>query len=109
MTTKSKMTRRLFLVRGAGGAALGAGLVVMGSACGGGDGLNCTDVSGLSDAERSARTSLGYVEVSPHAARKNCTNCNFYTAGPQGQCGECTLVKGPINPNGYCNSWAAKT
>ena len=31
-----------------------------------------------------------------------------YKAGGKNECGGCTLVKGPIHPQGYCNSWAAK-
>ncbi len=106
---QSKMSRRVFLVRGAGAtAAVGAGLLTLGAGCGGSDGPNCQDVTALTDAERSARVNPGYVEVSPHAAAKNCTNCNFFTAGAANDCGTCTLVKGPINPTGYCNSWAIK-
>jgi len=37
---------------------------------------------------------------------KNCENCKFWTP-PEGEaiCGGCTLIKGPINPKGYCTSW----
>lgn len=102
-----RISRRVFLARGvAFGAVAGAVLTV---GCGGGEeALSCTDVSGLSAAEQAARSGLGYVDASPHGAQKNCLNCNFYQAGAANACGSCTLVKGPIHPNGYCNSWAAK-
>jgi hypothetical protein len=78
-------------------------------ACGGGgDELTCTDTAGLDPAAVQMRTSLAYVDRSPHGATKNCTNCNFYQAAAAGQCGGCTLIRGPIHPEGYCNSWAAK-
>ncbi|MBW2629495.1 MAG: high-potential iron-sulfur protein [Deltaproteobacteria bacterium] len=40
--------------------------------------------------------------------QQSCSNCAFYKVGKENQCGGCTLVKGPIHPLGYCNSWAAK-
>lgn len=79
-------------------------------ACGGEGGaeLTCTDTAGLPPAAVQMRTTLAYVDRSPHGAQKNCTNCNFYQAAAAGQCGGCTLLQGPIHPEGYCNSWAAK-
>lgn len=94
---------------GAGAATVG--LLVLGSsvgACGGDEGPNCNDTSGLTPQQQSTRSSLGYVARSPHGAQKDCANCNFYTAGAADACGTCTLVPGPIAPEAYCNSWAAK-
>ena len=105
------ITRRELLRRSAAFGAAGVGLTVIGPAalgCGGDDKLRCNDISGLTPAQQSTRSSLGYVEQSPHGAQKNCANCNFFTAGGEKQCGSCTLVPGPIHPEGYCNSWAAK-
>lgn len=69
---------------------------------------DCSDVSGLSDADKNLRQTLQYVETSPDPA-KLCTNCQFYTpAEGGGACGACTILKGPIAPGGYCTSWAAK-
>ncbi len=109
MTKNDKMTRRELLRRGAGLGAATIGLLVLGSSsgCGGEEGANCNDTSGLTPQQQSTRSSLGYVAQSPHGAQKNCANCNFYTAG-SGRCGGCTLIAGPIEPNAYCNSWAAK-
>lgn len=67
----------------------------------------CDDYSGLSEQELQKRDALGYVAESPNP-NQVCSNCRFYTQ-PQGDdvCGGCTLFAGPVNPGGYCNSWAA--
>lgn len=70
--------------------------------------FSCDDVSGLSAQDAELRASLGYVDRSPHEPVKRCASCAFYVPGDENQCGQCTLVKGPIHPHGYCNSWAAK-
>jgi hypothetical protein len=97
--------KRMLMVLGA--AAVGPSVL---AACGGeegGDVLNCTDISGLSPAEITTRQSQAYSDISPHAD-KHCNNCNFFTAGQANACGSCTVIKGPIHPEGYCNLWAAK-
>lgn len=109
----SNFSRRDFIVRG----TLLGGFVAAGSsflaACnkdkGGGDAaapaaLSCNDTSKLDDAAKGMRTTLGYVDKSVQAG-KNCGNCKLYKAAMPGQCGGCTLLQGPINPEGYCNSW----
>jgi hypothetical protein len=70
--------------------------------------FRCDDVSGLSEADLELRSTLEYQDGSPHGEQKNCSSCAFYKAGKKNQCGGCTLVRGPIHPLGYCNSWAAK-
>jgi len=68
----------------------------------------CTDVSGLTDQELQMRKNLQYTGSSPHPD-KDCTNCALYIpAEGDASCGSCQLVKGPINPKGYCTSWSAK-
>ena len=42
------------------------------------------------------------------SADKDCANCVQYVEAAPNTCGGCKLVKGPINPKGYCLSWAAK-
>ena len=70
--------------------------------------LSCVDTSSLPPQDIQLRTSLAYVDRSPDAA-KVCSNCQQFNApAAAGSCGSCKLVKGPINPAGYCNSWAAK-
>lgn len=77
------------------------------AACGGGaPALDCDDVSNLSATDASFRTGQGYVETSTRPGR-TCDTCNFYTAVPNA-CGTCTLIRGPINPAGYCNLWVQR-
>ena len=70
--------------------------------------FRCDDVSGLSAQDAELRAALEYVDRSPHDTAKSCASCAFYVANDENQCGQCTLVKVPIHPLGYCNSWAAK-
>lgn len=66
----------------------------------------CADLSGLTEGELKMRETLKYVAVSPEAG-KRCDNCKFWQppASEQGPCGSCTLIKGPIHPEGHCTSW----
>lgn len=90
---------------------VGAGaLPVLGlAACsgGGGGGLSCDDTSGLPANDADFRRAQGYVEHSTREGR-NCAGCNFYTAAGANACGSCTVVRGPINPEGYCNLWVQR-
>lgn len=70
--------------------------------------ISCEDATGLSEEDAALRASLEYRDTSPHGQTKSCGNCAFFVAGNEDECGRCTLVKGPIHPQGYCNSWAAK-
>ena len=70
--------------------------------------FSCQDVSGLSEGDAELRAALEYVDRSPYEGTRSCVNCAFFVAGKKDQCGQCTLVKGPIHPLGYCNSWAVK-
>ncbi|MGB8329255.1 MAG: high-potential iron-sulfur protein [Polyangiales bacterium] len=70
--------------------------------------FHCEDLTGLSEADMELRSALEYRDVSPHGEEKSCSSCAFYKARKENECGQCTLVKGPIHPGGYCNSWAAK-
>ncbi|MGM0558772.1 MAG: high-potential iron-sulfur protein [Myxococcota bacterium] len=73
---------------------------------GGSGELDCTDTSGLTEAEKKTRESLQYVDKSPKDD-KFCDNCSLYTKPEkEGECGGCTVVAGPIHPKGYCASWA---
>ena len=64
-------------------------------------------LSGLSETDRNARNILKYQDQSPEAA-KSCSNCLQFVAASEGQCGTCKVVKGPVAPQGYCTTWAAK-
>ncbi len=106
MAQDDKISRRSALKISLSVLPIAAGGAALFSACGDSS-LDCTDVSGLSAEETATRTNLEYVEASPHGEEKDCLNCRFYT-GNESQCGSCTLVKGPINPRGYCKSWVIK-
>jgi len=114
------LTRRNFIQRLAvvGTVVAGAGAL---AACGGGDSsgestegaaaLACDDVSALSEADKTTRTSLVYVEKSVTEGQ-TCSNCQQFqpdAANAAGACGKCLVVPGTINPGGHCNSWTAKT
>lgn len=109
----SKLNRRDFLTQAAiiGAAATGGAAFLVGcnrSGGGGGGGLSCTDTAGLSATELQTRTMFNYVDATPNAAQP-CTACALWVpAATEGGCGGCTLVKGPINPNGWCTSFAAR-
>lgn len=129
--SKIELSRRDFLLRVSAMGAVAAGSGTLLAACGGGQtetaapeaaapeapaaepeqqaaAVDCSDVSGLTDAEKQMRTQLQYVDETPDAA-KRCDGCALYTA-PEGDaaCGGCQIVKGPIAPGGWCVSWAAK-
>lgn len=107
MKGKSILSRREWL-RG------GVQLVVVSSASVGWLGcteekLVCTDTSRLNKAATQLRAALDYQDLSPHGETKSCSSCQFFRpAKKDDRCGACTLVQGPINPAGYCNSWAPK-
>ena len=102
-----KLTRRDLLVRG---SSLGAMALLAGSAAACSKSkapLACTDTSALSAADLSVRTSLQYVDISTEPG-KMCSNCQQFLPAAADQCGACKVVKGPINPGGYCKSFTAK-
>ena len=69
--------------------------------------LVCDDTRGLNTATKRLRATLEYQDVSPVGDTRNCANCQFFRAAPkEDQCGACLLFLGPINPSGFCNSWA---
>jgi hypothetical protein len=41
-------------------------------------------------------------------ATKRCSGCLHYLPAAPNKCGGCKVVKGPINPDGNCNLYAAK-
>lgn len=70
--------------------------------------LSCTDTSGLDPAAIGLRNAVKYEDKST-VPGKECDNCEHYVAAPSADaCGTCKVVKGPINPKGYCTTWAAK-
>ena len=101
----SKLSRRDVLQQS---AALSA-LAVFGVACGKSapPAPICTDTTGLAAGDVTLRTTLGYVDVSTQPG-KTCLGCAQFVAGAPNACGTCKILKGPINPGGYCKSFAAK-
>src|SRR6185437_95598 len=69
--------------------------------------LSCVDTTSLSSADAMVRTSLSYVDNSMEPG-KNCQKCQQFLPGAPNACGGCKVLKGPINPSGYCKSFAAK-
>lgn len=105
------MNRKEFLLKGAAlvGLATVPGLV---TSCGGGSkelaADACQDLSEVAEVEVKKREGMGYVNQTTEPD-KNCKNCKFYRIpNPGKDCGGCQLFKGPVHPNGYCNSWFAK-
>lgn len=103
MDTKRALTRRnamgLMVIGGLGG--LGASL----SACK--KELACTDTAGLTPGDAQMRTNQEYSDRS-RVPGKQCDNCQLYKAAGPEQCGSCNVLKGPINPKGYCKLWVVK-
>ena len=68
----------------------------------------CNDLTGLTEVEIQQREQLQYVAQS-NKEDQICANCRFWQPAPEGAesvCGGCQLIKGPINPNGWCQTWA---
>src|ERR1700733_12292710 len=86
-----------------------AGTLIVVSVCQKGKVSICADPANLSDAEISLRESLHYTEESTHSDQA-CAKCGFFEGAGTSACGNCRLLKGPVNPRGRCDSWsAAKT
>jgi hypothetical protein len=97
MTTSS---RRAFL-RGGVVALAGWGALNTPRSAGAG---SCDDPS-----SESLRSSLHYAEPGPDAAHM-CHDCAFFSADNKSQtCGHCTIMNGPVSPQGHCDSWSAKS
>jgi hypothetical protein len=101
---RREAAKRALLVLGAGAVApsLLAG-------CGGEEeagGLSCNQTGGLNATQLAQRTTQEYVEHSTTPNEK-CENCRFFTAGAPDGCGTCTVVPGPIHPDGHSKLWAA--
>jgi hypothetical protein len=67
----------------------------------------CDDLSGLSPEQIELRETFGYVEEAPDPEFE-CHHCEFYHEPAPGKyCGGCTLFAGPVNPEGFCDSFSA--
>lgn len=109
------MSRREVLLRAIQIPAGGVLLLGLG-ACGGGSGSSsqaalCADPHAMSESENGTRSALNYVEKSSDP-QKVCAGCAFFHAGTAaaGGCGTCDMFSGgPVNSEGHCNSWNAKS
>ena len=106
MKDRGTLSRRELLHQGAYAVVLASASVTL-PACEKAE-LDCKDVSDLNKAAKMLRNELQYQNTSPHGKEKDCSNCQFFRPAKKSQCGGCTMVQGPINPEGYCNSWAPK-
>ena len=73
---------------------------------GGGDGFSCDDNAGLDDGAIATRSGLNYTDASSTDGQ-DCSGCSLYTAAGAGECGGCTVVPGPIHPDGWCTAFVA--
>ncbi len=69
---------------------------------------HCEDTSALSPDDAHIRSEIAaYVDQSPDP-NKHCSACAQFNPAGKDACGTCKVVKGPINPNGYCKLFVAK-
>jgi len=53
------------------------------------------------------RETRGYAEQSRNL-NEHCGNCAFFRSEDHANCGECDILGGTVNQQGYCDSWAGK-
>jgi hypothetical protein len=99
-----KLSRRDVLKRS---AAFGVLAADGGGACSKPKSLSCVDTTSLSSADAQTRVTLAYVDNSVEPG-KMCSACQQFVPAAPDVCGTCKVVKGPINPKGYCKSFVAK-
>lgn len=51
------------------------------------------------------RASLNYVAQAPDPSQ-SCAHCAFFSADAGGGCGTCTILGGPSDASGHCDSWS---
>ena len=102
--SRESVTRRLLLKE----LATVGSLAVVAAACGKRHQIVCADPAQLTAGAASLRASLHYAESSPDPP-KTCSACGFFSAPTAPGCGRCQMLNGPVNANGYCDSWSAKS
>lgn len=105
--SENRIGRRAMVKRTLHLAVLAGAAPTVLAACGGGGELACTDDSQLSEADRTARRGSQYADRTTDPSRA-CERCTFYQAAAANQCGTCTVVRGPINPQGTCQLFAPR-
>ena len=66
----------------------------------------CVDLAGMTASEERMRSAVGYTDVSPYGDDKQCSGCSFFERLPEGDCGHCTILSGPVDAGGHCQSWS---
>ena len=70
--------------------------------------VDCSKEGTIDKTSKQMRTALKYVEQSKKKGQV-CSGCLQWVAPDKGKsCGGCKLFTGPVNPNGYCLSYAPK-
>lgn len=66
----------------------------------------CNDLSNLTRAEIENREVYDYQPRSEYP-EELCSNCEYWEPGAEGEkCGGCSLMAGPIHPDGWCSAWS---
>ena len=69
----------------------------------------CNNTSDLSEATLQAREEFDYESRSDDGTEL-CNTCEYWrTSSDDSLCGTCTIVLGPIHPQGTCNIWEEKS
>ena len=71
-----------------------------------GEGSACVDPAAMTASEERMRSAVGYADVSPFGDEKRCSGCSFFQRTPDGDCGRCTILSGPVAAGGHCQSWS---
>ncbi len=60
-------------------------------------------------ASESLRGSLHYAAPSP-TPNQTCSVCSFFTRDEhKAGCGQCTIMSGPVDEKGHCDSWSPRS
>ena len=70
--------------------------------------VTCSEAPGLSPDELKAREDTAHYQDQSMDATKHCSQCSLFVAPTKAGCGACKVLKGPINPNGFCTLYVAK-
>ncbi|MGH2562950.1 MAG: hypothetical protein ACRDE8_04040 [Ginsengibacter sp.] len=70
--------------------------------------VSCDDLSSLDANDFATRKKLNYIEIASLKS-KTCNFCALFIP-PQngGDCGNCSLIRGPIRSTGTCTYWTKK-
>lgn len=101
-------TRRELVFAGLGLALGGSGLLAS-TGCSETDA--CVDADALTTGQASLRASFHYVGRSPDGEARQCAGCQFFSPGDAADaagCGTCSILQGPVNGRGACDSWSAR-